>query len=98
MLGISWGYIFDEERENTWLNGVVPAWKILDLLDSEPMKHAFEAAELSAMNLKKNAVATPSVAVEDMEPPTTGDNPDHREAFNRLLGAAVSKPKSDQGT
>jgi hypothetical protein len=42
LLGVNWGYVPDEEGENTWLNGVVPAWKITELLDSPPLKAAFD--------------------------------------------------------
>ena len=39
LLGVNWGYILDEEtQENTWLNGVVPAWKILEMLDMPAVK------------------------------------------------------------
>lgn len=38
LLGINWGYVLDENKENTWLNGVVPAWKIWETLDVPALK------------------------------------------------------------
>ncbi len=38
LLGINWGYVLDENKENTWLNAVVPAWKILETLDVPALK------------------------------------------------------------
>jgi hypothetical protein len=48
LLGVNWGYIYDEKRENTWLNGVVPAWKISELLDHPDLK-AIHAAHEAAV-------------------------------------------------
>lgn len=42
LLGINWGYILDE-GENTWLNGVIPGWKVLDLFDLPIMKRFHQA-------------------------------------------------------
>ena len=34
LLGVNWGYVFDKETgENSWLNGIVPAWKIMETLE-----------------------------------------------------------------
>jgi len=45
LLGVNWGYVRDEEGENTWLNGVVPAWKILDILNTPRLLEVHEAIE-----------------------------------------------------
>lgn len=45
LLGVNWGYIFDEAKENTWLNGVVPAWKIRETLDVPTLQAAQERGE-----------------------------------------------------
>jgi hypothetical protein len=46
ILGINWGHILDEDGENTWLNGVVPAWEILETLAIPPLaKMQAEAGE-----------------------------------------------------
>lgn len=94
LLGVCWGHIIDEEGENTWLNGVIPAWKITDLLDTPKLKDAFEAAD-AVFDASPPSGAVPSVAVPAAEPPTKGGNPQHREDFNRLLGAAVGDHKKD---
>ena len=48
LLGVNWSYIYDERRENTWLNGVVPAWKISEVLDRPELRavHAAHEAEI----------------------------------------------------
>jgi len=34
LLGVNWGYVFDKETgENSWFNGIVPAWKIIETLE-----------------------------------------------------------------
>lgn len=33
LLGVNFGYVNDEKGENTWLNGVVPAWRITETLN-----------------------------------------------------------------
>jgi hypothetical protein len=43
LLGVNWGYVLDEEGENTWLNGVVPAWKILELLEVPKLRRQHDA-------------------------------------------------------
>jgi hypothetical protein len=45
ILGVNWGYVLDENGENTWLNGVVPAWKIIDLLEGTILKKQHEEHE-----------------------------------------------------
>ena len=45
LLGANWGYINDELGENTWLNGVVPAWKISELLNTQALTEQFLAAQ-----------------------------------------------------
>ena len=46
ILGVNWGYIKDEETgESTWLNGVVPAWKILELMELPMLKQKHREAE-----------------------------------------------------
>jgi hypothetical protein len=46
LLGVNWGYIPGEDGENTWLNGVIPAWKISEMFEL-PALSAFQAgAEL----------------------------------------------------
>jgi len=44
LLGINWGFVRDENGKNTWLNGVIPAWKILDVLDTTELKKEYDEA------------------------------------------------------
>jgi hypothetical protein len=50
LLGVNFGYIIDPDadagEENTWLNGVVPAWKILELLNTPTLVEAHERRTL----------------------------------------------------
>jgi hypothetical protein len=102
ILGVNWGYILDEDGENTWLNGVVPAWEILETLNVPALIKAQDLATEWWKQMKKNeggaelavhtnraAGGVPSVK---LEPPATGENPQHKEDFTSLLDAAVRKP------
>ena len=71
----------------------VPAHAIMEILDMPKLK---EPRDRVIEDQRITHAARP--VLESAAPPTTGDNPDHREAFNRLLGAAVSRPKPDRGT
>jgi hypothetical protein len=45
LLGVNWGFINDKETgENTWLNGVVPAWKSFEALEEPQLKDKHKAA------------------------------------------------------
>ena len=44
LLGINWGFVYDEKGENTWLNGVIPAWKILETLDTPELQKKYDEA------------------------------------------------------
>lgn len=72
LLGVCWGQIIDEEGENTWLNGVVPAWEITELLETPKLKEAFEAAEAA---VEKSGIggAVPSVSAPTQTPPAKAD-------------------------
>jgi hypothetical protein len=96
VLGVNWGFILDEETgENTWLNGVVPAWKILSLLEAPALKqkHEKRAAELKTFASRGEVVQ--SFAAESDDPPATDANPNHREDFNLLVGAAARKREQE---
>jgi len=92
LLGVNWGYIFDEDGENTWLNGVVPGWKIMDLFETPKLKNFHAEAERAAPDPQHDG-AQPALAT-GVEPKT--DNPSHKEDFMSLLGAAArsNKPTS----
>lgn len=44
LLGVNWGYI-NENGENSWLNGVVPAWKIVEVLETPQLRKRHELYE-----------------------------------------------------
>jgi hypothetical protein len=92
LLGVNWGYILDEDGENTYLNGVVPSWKILELLEEPRLKAKQKEAEAKLRD--HHAKDKSSVAQSFAAPPVADANPKHREDFNSLLGAAVRKPES----
>jgi hypothetical protein len=74
------------------INVVVPASKIMEVMDHPELKKrrqaARDAAEQAKLPTKLSARAKTSSSVKEEE------NPQHREDFNRLLGAAVRRPKS----
>ena len=78
LLGVNWGHILDEEGENTWLNGVVPAWKILELLKSPKLRDAHESADKRLVahirDNKTSAMRLTAVSPEPA-PPTKAENP-----------------------
>lgn len=67
---------------------VVPAPFIQDVLDMPQIKEQREQA--------KRAVKEATAMTTDTAPPTTDENPQHREDFSRLLDAAVPVNKSDR--
>ena len=79
--------------------GVVPAWKLKDILDLKRFRD--QRSEDERTETAKLAT-DPTVGVTDTavvpEPPTTEDNPSHEADFNRLLDAAVRTPKSSGRT
>jgi hypothetical protein len=90
ILGVNWGYITEKGTgENTWLNGVIPAWKILELLEVPALrdKHDKSAADLKRWREHfTDAPAVPASA-DDISSPASGDaNPHHLEDFDQLQG------------
>lgn len=90
LLGINWGYILDEDGENTWLNGVVPAWKILEVLDVPKLKKRQE--EVVAEFHERFAPGGSTTAfASDEQSSAEGESPTHKEDFKRLLNEAARK-------
>ena len=94
LLGINWGYIKDEDGENTWLNGVVPSWQIIETLEVPVLakihKDCTETVK-KAKGQQSAEVAELAVAV----PRATDANPNHREEFNALVKKAATAKKDD---
>lgn len=61
LLGVNYGYILDRtdgEIENTWLNGVIPAWKIMELLDVPALQQPWKNAVIDEQIRKVKFVAS----------------------------------------
>ena len=77
---------------NTGMGVVVPAYRIVETLMQPDAKA--ERAEMIRRLRKRDAAATGDLATE---PPTTDENPQHKEDFTRLLDAAArGKPQDDR--
>jgi len=96
LLGVNWGYIKDEHGENTWLNGVVPAWKITEILDQAPLQ-AIQAEHERKLHDNAGGGAAQSAAVTS-DQNDDGSASEHEARFNRLLDAAAKPPKSSDET
>jgi hypothetical protein len=85
---------YDQQvKMNTGMMGVIPSWKLTEILELPHTKKFIARAEDET--IKKEGL--PSVE-PDVAPAKTDENPTHREDFNRLLGAAVKPPKSSGQT
>jgi hypothetical protein len=91
----------DGEREieqvsaNTGMNGVVPAWRLREMLDLPIVRDMIqreEDAELKRRNEDTPGAKLDAASSEEVVPPTNDANPTHREDFTRLVGAAARKP------
>jgi hypothetical protein len=69
---------------------VVPAWRISELLDMP----AFERQRAERDARKKKHAKGRAVPEAVSAPPTTEENPSHREDFNSLVSAAAKTPRS----
>jgi hypothetical protein len=105
MLGVEWGQIAERKpvldaagrpvaggqhhMEGTGMNGVVPAWRVKELIGSGKLHDQFLEAEAGALRKSGRGAVIPQSAGADA-------NPERREDFNRLLDAAV-KPRKSSG-
>lgn len=96
LLGVNWGYVL-EDGENTFLNGVVPAWKITELLDTLALKKQQQMIEESFQKQFGDNTSQLASASESA-PSTKADNPSHKEDFNSLLTSAATAKQSDDQT
>ena len=97
LLGVNWGFVYEKDtNENTWLNGVVPAWKILELLEEPALadKHKLGTQYFKELAKRQHPTAAPAVALpEGAVLSSTDENPNHREDFTSLANAAARKQK-----
>jgi hypothetical protein len=75
---------------NTGMNGVVPAWRLAEMIKNNPWTEAVKNEEKRIA--AEDAAATSGAVLDVAAPPATDANPNHREDFNSLLGAAVKTP------
>jgi len=82
---------------NTGMMGVIPAWKIHDILEGKELAPYIKATDKHTReNLKKKADQVSLDASGDgAAPPANGENPTHREDFMRLVGAAARKQEPE---
>ena len=91
LLGVNWGYINERDTyENTWLNGVVPGWKILELLEEPALKDKHDAAKITFEKWQRGE-GTTTTAAAGRDVPDEEANPQHLEDFRRLVDVAVRK-------
>lgn len=94
MSGVTGKQVHDYYVEsNTGMMGVIPAWKIWEVIDGDEMKAVRNAAE--AQVKKASDQVTLDAASGGAAAPD--ENPNHLEDFNRLVDVAVRKrPQGDQ--
>jgi hypothetical protein len=81
-------------KSNTGMMGVVPAWKLAEILEGDDMKPIVDEVKQMVVKAAENDSKV-ELDVADLAksvPPANGENPTHREDFTRLLGAAARKP------
>lgn len=83
-------------KSNTGMMGVVPAWKLAEILEGEEMKPLLEDAKRSA----EKAVKDGTPIELDVAAPRNADaarlkNPNHKEDFTRLLNEAARKREQE---
>lgn len=104
LIGVEWGQVgFDDaadeadESVSGWrassMLGVVPAWYLYELLMGDG-----SLIEQRKVAEREHAEGAAAQGESSGEPPTTEENPSHREDFSRLLGAAVRGPREADGT
>jgi len=107
LLGVQWGYIQDWEpvcdkagrpvdtglnvKLNTGMMGVVPAWKLMELLMRDDIVAAREIIE--DRYIKEHGL--PTTSLSESAPPAKDANPQHREDFTSLVNAAARKQPQD---
>jgi hypothetical protein len=76
--------------ENTGMMGVVPAWKLNALLD-DPRENEMRDMNEDAEIKRRRAPKVSLDVSQKSFPPANDENPNHREDFTRLVGAAARK-------
>lgn len=110
LLGVDWCHIQNFEHpidndgndiphirfpNNTGMMGVVPAWKLDELLNFPREKEMRRKAEEEELRRRKTTTVRPDsnrVSSEAAPSVATDANPNHQEDFTHLLNVAVKKP------
>jgi len=112
LLGVDWGHIplrlpvldsagkplpdGQHVKSHTSMSGVVPAWRLMELLDSQILRDQRMKDEADeAKKQKDNPTAELDFAHGEKGQPSTDANPNHLKDFTRLIDvAARKKPKN----
>jgi hypothetical protein len=78
------------EERNTGFAVVLPIERILEVMESEPVRKAMDDT-ISKTKGRVRPAGVPVVERPEAVPPANGENPTHREDFTRLLGEAARK-------
>ena len=80
---------------NTGMNGVVPAWRLAEMIKKNPWTQAIEAEETRLA--AEDAASKSGIFLDSADPLGTDANPKHLEDFTRLVDVAARKrPQGDQ--
>jgi hypothetical protein len=108
LLGVNWGHLNDwkpvcdasgrpsstqKVPQNSGMMGVVPVWKLIEMMEDERMIK--QRREEEDRVLGKGLPISSTDRAAEPAPATTEENPEHKEAFKSLLGAAAKKKKRD---
>jgi hypothetical protein len=86
----------DEMRIPNSMAIVAPSWEILTRLDHPVLIEQRRKREAIMASKKKNEAEPEAIASKaDASPPANDANPNHREDFTRLVGAAARKPEPE---
>jgi hypothetical protein len=84
-------------KSNSSMAGVIPAWKLRELLHMPKCQAVIDDLERQVRE-RKGRGADVVLDRTSAAPSTKADNPSHKEDFSRLLDAAVKGPKSGPRT
>jgi hypothetical protein len=111
LLGVSFCYFYGNEevrsgatnkpmhdwytRSNTGMMGVIPGWKVLDMILGESMMKIVAKVEDELFNQTKTSGVALTTAAAPVDQSAKDENPQHREDFTSLLGKAARTPPQD---
>jgi len=87
-----------DERYVKGMSGMtlaIPAWEILELLEMPKFKQQRQGWHMGRLRATSGA---PVAEIASETNPASGENPDHQEDFNRLVGAASKRKPKDGRT